>query len=194
MIAYIRGILALKSPTRIVIEASGVGYEIVIPLSTYERLPREGEEALIKTFHAVREDDEALFGFATEDEREMFAKLLSVNGVGGRIAMAILSGASLGELSLAIASGEAKRLSAIKGVGKKTAEKICLELRDKVRPFAGRGASAAGESPLLADSIAALRALGFGDEAAAKMLSSVFAAHAEIESVEQAIRLALAAR
>ena len=150
MIAYVRGVLAEKEPTRAVIEAGGVGYELLIPVSTYEKLPRTGAEVKLLAHHCVREDDETLFGFATEDEKAMFGKLVSVSGVGPKIAIAILSGSSIGELSMAIAGGDAKRISAIKGVGKKTAEKICVELRDKVDVFAGRGGEAAA-SPVLKD-------------------------------------------
>ena len=110
MIAYIRGTLAEKGPDRVVIEAGGVGYELLIPVSTFDRLPREGGEVKLLAWHCVREDDEMLFGFATKEEREMFLKLTQVSGVGPRIALAILSGSSIGELSLAIASGNAKRI------------------------------------------------------------------------------------
>lgn len=197
MIAYIRGTLVEKTPTRAVIEAAGVGYELLIPVSTYEKLPREGGEAKLLAAHVVREDDEILFGFATANEKELFLKLTAVSGVGPKIALAILSGASISELAMAIAAGESKRLSAIKGVGKKTAEKICVELRDKVRELAlvARGAqSGAVGSPLVADSIAALRALGFNEETTSKLVADVLAKHPEIESVEKVIRLALASR
>ena len=195
MIAYVRGVLAVKTPTRVVVEACGVGYEALIPLSTYERLPREGAETKLLTAHCVREDDETLFGFATEDERDMFCKLTGVSGVGPKIAVAILSGASIAELAGAIARGDAKRLSAIKGVGKKTAEKICIELRDKVDPFAASGAAGGGgESPVLRDAVAALRALGFNEETSAKMVADVVAKNPGADTVEQVIKLALAGR
>ena len=192
MIAYVRGTLAEKEPTRVVVEAAGVGYEFVIPLSTYDRLPRTGEEVKILAYHAVREDDETLFGFATDDERALFGKLTSVSGVGPKIAIAILSGAAIGELSQAIVGGDAKRIAAIKGVGKKTAEKICVELRDKVDAFAGRGGVPV--SPVLRDAVAALRALGFNEETSAKMVADVVAAHPEVADVETAIKLALAGK
>ena len=144
MIAYIRGVLAEKDPTRVVVEAAGVGYEILVPLSTYEKLPRIGSETKLLAYHCVREDDEILFGFATADEKSLFTKLTSVSGVGPKIALAILSGSSVGEISMAIAGGDVKRLAAIKGVGKKTAEKICVELRDKVSEFAFSGRGGAG--------------------------------------------------
>jgi len=197
MIAYVRGLLAEKDPTRVVVEAAGVGYELVIPLSTFDRLPKAGAEVRLLAFHCVREDDETLFGFATEAEKAMFAKLTSVSGVGPKIAMAILSGSSIGELSLAIASGNAKRISSIKGVGKKTAEKICIELKDKVNAIealaaSGRGDSRQGaSSPMLRDAILALSALGFNEETANKMVGKVVAAHPDAADVETIVREAL---
>jgi len=195
MIAYIRGTLAEKDPTRVVIEAAGVGYELTIPLSTFDHLPKTGAEVKLLAFHCVREDDETLFGFATEAEKAMFAKLTSVSGVGPKIAIAILSGSSIGELSLAIASGNAKRISSIKGVGKKTAEKICIELKDKVNAIealAATGRGGKGEiSPVLRDAILALTALGFNEESANKMVSQVVAAHPDAKDTEAIIRFAL---
>ena len=197
MIAYIKGTLAEKDPTRVILEAAGVGYELLIPLSTYDKLPRAGEETKLLAYHSVREDDEILFGFATEDERALFTKLCSVSGVGPKIALAILSGASIGELSMCIVSGDAKRLSAIKGVGKKTAEKICIELKDKVNPFAGANAAEKGGAavrPFLADAVAALRALGFNEETSAKMVADAAAKNPEVNDTEKLIRLALSSR
>lgn len=198
MIAYIRGLLAEKEPTRVVIEAAGVGYELLIPLSTYDRLPHVDEEVKLLAWHCVREDDEILFGFATEAEREMFAKLVSVSGVGPKIAIAILSGSSISELSLAIASGNAKRLASIKGVGKKTAEKICVELKDKVSEFAFSGRGADGENAVATqvarDAVAALRALGFNEETSSKMVADVLAKNPEVDSVEQIIKMSLSGR
>ena len=195
MIAYIRGMLIEKEPTRAVIEAGGVGYELLIPLSTYEKLSRTGSEAKLLAFHCVREDDEILFGFATDVEKAMFAKLTSVSGVGPKIALAILSGSSIAELSMSIAGGDAKRLSAIKGVGKKTAEKICVELRDKVSEFAfsGRGGEGA-PSPIAKDAVAALRALGFNEETSSKMVADVLAKDSTVDSVEKVIKQALSGR
>ena len=187
--------LAEKEPTRVVIEAAGVGYELLIPLSTYDRLPREGDEVKLLAFHCVREDDEILFGFATADEKALFAKLTSVSGVGPKIALAILSGASVSELAMAIAGGDAKRIASVKGVGKKTAEKICVELRDKVGEFAfaAKGGGAAA-SPVLRDALAALRALGFNEETSAKMVADVLAKDPKVDSVEKVIKLALGSK
>ncbi len=197
MIAHIRGELVEKSPTRAVLEAAGVGYEILIPLSTYEKLPREGQTARLLVAHVVREDGETLFGFAQEGEREMFLKLTAVSGVGPRTALAILSGVPLGELALAISSGDAKRLSAVKGVGKKTAEKICVDLRDKISKLEAQalgGPLAAGRETVLSDTLLALRALGFNDETSSRMAADVFSKHPDVRDVEQAIRLALSSR
>ena len=195
MISYIRGVLAEKEPTRAVIEAGGVGYEILVPLSTYEKLPRTGSEAKLLTCHCVREDDEILFGFATDDEKALFAKLTSVSGVGPKIALAILSGSSVSELAMSIAGGDAKRISAIKGVGKKTAEKICVELKDKVSEFAfsGRGGGDAS-APIAKDAVAALRALGFNEETSSKMVADVLAKDPGVDSVEAIIKLSLSGR
>lgn len=199
MIAYIRGSLVEKSPDRVVIEAAGVGYEMFIPVSTLDKLPREGEDVKLLAWHCVREDDEMLFGFATAAEREMFLKLTQVSGVGPRIALAILSGTSIGELSLAIASGNAKRISAIKGVGKKTAEKICVELKDKVNPIEALAASsrATGDdakAPMLRDAILALSALGFNEETSNRMVTGVIQANPSANDVETVVRLALSGR
>ena len=197
MIAYVRGVLTEKDTTRVVVEAAGVGYEVLIPLSTFDRLPKAGGEVKLLTFHCVREDDEILFGFATPAEKELFVKLTAVSGVGPKIALSILSGGSVGELALAIASGNAKRISSIKGVGKKTAEKICLELQDKVNAIealsaaqrAGAGKEAA--APVLRDAILAPSALGFSEETANKMVGDVVAKHPEAKDTETLVRLAL---
>ena len=195
MIAFIRGVLVEKEPTRVVIEAGGVGYEMLVPLSTYEKLPRTGNEAKLLAYHCVREDDEILFGFGTDDEKAMFAKLTSVSGVGPKIALAILSGSSISELAMSIAGGDAKRISSIKGVGKKTAEKICVELKDKVAEFAFAGSGDRNvAAPVAKDAVAALRALGFNEETSSKMVADVLAKHADVENVETVIKLALGSR
>ena len=196
MIAYVRGTLVEKGFDRVIVEAAGVGYELFISLSTYDKLPREGEDVKLLAWHCVREDDEMLFGFAAKEEREMFLKLTQVSGVGPKIALAILSGTSIGELSLAIASGNAKLIASVKGVGKKTAEKICVELKDKVNAIAAlaatsKGARDDGKSLIARDAILALSALGFGEDVANKMVASVIADNPQIADVESVIRMAL---
>jgi len=197
VIAYVRGVLAEKSPDRAVVEAAGLGYELLIPLSTFDRLPKSGEEVKLFAWHCVREDDESLFGFATEAERELFSKLTAVSGVGPKTALSIVSGGSVGELSLAIASGNAKRISSIKGVGKKTAEKICIELKDKLNAIEalsasqrdGRGSS--DSAPVLRDAVLALAALGFSEETASKMVADAVAEDSSAKDAETIVRLAL---
>ncbi len=197
MIAYVRGVLAEKETTRVVVEAAGVGYELLISLSTFDRLPKIGAEVKLLAHHCVREDEEILFGFASADERDLFSKLTAVPGVGPKIALAILSGASVGELSLAIASGNAKRISSIKGVGRKTAEKICLELKDKINAIAALSATQRGApgkdaaAPVLRDAILALSALGFAEETASKMVGDALAANPDATDTETLVRLAL---
>ena len=198
MIAYIKGILAEKSPSLAIVEAAGVGYEMQIPISTYDRLPKMGAEVKLFAFHSVREDDESLYGFATLAERELFTKLTAVSGVGPKIALSILSGASLSELSLAIASSDAKRISAIKGVGKKTAEKICIELKDKINAFEAMSLASSKngqkeDKAFLLDARKALSALGFSDEIASSMVSKTISKHPEATTTEEIIRLALKA-
>lgn len=192
MIAYLCGTLTEKAPTRAVIEAGGVGYEVFIPLSTYERLGATGSAAKLMTAHVVREDDELLFGFATAAERTMFAALTSVGGVGPKIALAILSGFTVADLALVIAAGEAKRIAAVKGVGKKTAEKICIELRDKVGAFTAEAAAAA-PNPALRDAMLALGALGFAEETARSMAAEALA-RSPGATTEDIVRLALKGR
>ncbi len=197
MIAYIRGTLVEKEPSRVIIEAAGVGYEILIPLSTFDKLPQKGEEAKLLVSHCVREDDELLFGFSSDREKDMFLKLTGVSGIGPKIALAILSGSSLGELCLAIASGNAKRIASIKGVGRKTAEKICVELKDKVNAIEALAATsrqngADARAPIARDAILALSALGFNDETSNKMVSAVLTADPAVADVETIVRKALA--
>ena len=135
MIAYLNGRLDSKTPATAVVECGGVGYRCLIPLSTYDRLPATGESVKLLTCLVVREDAQTLYGFATEDEQQTFELVTSVSGVGPKLALAILSGLTVGDLQLTIAEGNAKRLAAVKGIGKKTAERIVVELKDKVNPI-----------------------------------------------------------
>ena len=196
MIAYIRGELAEKSPATAVVEAAGVGYELLIPLSTYDRLPKVGEAVKLLVSHVVREDDEILFGFGSAAEKALFNKLVSVSGVGPKIALALLSGGSVGELSLAISAGDSKRLASVKGVGKKTAEKICIELKDKVNAIEAlaqtqRSGGGKEASPVIRDAMLALSALGFNEETVSKMVADAVSANPQVEDSQTLIRLAL---
>ena len=195
MIAYLNGTLAEKTPASVIVECGGVGYEALIPLSTFDRLPATGAPVKLYTFHAVREDDETLFGFASPEERSMFSMVTSVSGVGPKTALAVLSGFTIGDLQLAIAQGDAKRIATVKGVGKKTAERIVIELKDKVNPIealASSSAASTGEQrAVLRDAMLALTALGFADDKARKMVSDVLADDPQIADTETVIKRAL---
>ena len=132
MISFLRGEIVQKSPTELVIDVNGVGYVVTIPLSTFERLDHANGQQTILTYMHVREDVMQLYGFATEGERDFFKMLISINGIGPKMAQGILSGLSVGDLRAAIAQGNVTLLTSISGVGKKTAERIIIELRDKL--------------------------------------------------------------
>lgn len=135
MISFLVGIIEEKSDSTLTLDVNGVGYELGISRSTYLSLPAEGERAKVLTFMSVREDGVSLFGFATKEEKELFLKLTSVSGIGPRAAIGILSGMPISELIKSILQGDLRSLSAIKGLGKKTAERLCLELKDKLSPI-----------------------------------------------------------
>lgn len=135
MISFLVGIIEEKSDSTLTLDVNGVGYELGISRSTYLSLPAEGERAKVLTFMSVREDGISLFGFATKEEKELFLKLTSVSGIGPRVAIGILSGMPISELIKSILQGDLRSLSAIKGLGKKTAERLCLELKDKLSPI-----------------------------------------------------------
>jgi len=196
MIAYLHGTLAEKGPARVVVDCGGVGYEALIPLSTFDALPAEGERVKLFTFHEVREDAQLLFGFATEKERQTFALITSVSGVGPKIALSVLSGLTAADLQLAIASGDAKRLASIKGIGKKTAERIIVELRDKIDPIEAVAAGAAPKGDTVAegalrDAMLALTALGFSADTAREQVQRVLKDDPAVTDVETIVRRAL---
>lgn len=137
MIASLRGALLEKRPNQIVIDVHGVGYDVAIPISTYSALPDAGAEVSVRVHTHVREDAIALFGFLTGDEKMLFEKLISVSGIGPKLGITVLSGLAAADLTNAIRSGDIQKLTRIPGVGKKTAERIVLELRDKVDLVAG---------------------------------------------------------
>ncbi len=164
MITFVEGTLVERQPSRIVVSCSGVGYDVAIPLSTFDHLPAEGESCRVLTRLIVREDAHLLFGFATREERALFDLLLAVTRVGPKLALAILSGLSVSQIRRAIAFQDSGMLASISGVGKKTAERIVVELKDKIE----RGVSDDGWLParggaggFLDESVAALVALGY---------------------------------
>jgi holliday junction DNA helicase RuvA len=172
MIAVLRGVLLEKHPNQAIVDVSGVGYDVSIPVSTYARLPGAGSEVRLRIYTHVREDALVLFGFLTQDEKALFEKLISVSGIGPKIAMAVLSGIPAGELANSIRRGEVERLVRIPGVGRKTAERMVLELRDKMpapsgeEPPGAAGAPAAALTAIEQDVLSALLNLGCARPAA----------------------------
>lgn len=171
MIAYIKGILAETEGDRIVVETGGIGYQIFVPLSVFDRLPARREQVQIYTYFAVREDAMSLYGFLTRDDREVFRLLLGVNGIGPKAALGVLSTLTPDELRMAVLSGDEKAIARAPGLGKKTAQKVILELKDKMSlqdaldkfsEHAGQtaGTAAAGTANI-SEAVAALQALGY---------------------------------
>lgn len=197
MITFLNGILAEKQPTRITLDVGGVGYEVFIPLSSYDKLPRSGETCRMLTFDYVREDTHQLFGFVTEDERRMFLLLLGTNGVGPKLALSALSGLSVRDLKAAIVEEDIKRLSSISGLGRKTAERIVVDLRDKIGEAEALEATAGlerntPEGLRIRDAVLALLALGYKQAAADKMVADVARReNADTWTVEEVIKQAL---
>lgn len=179
MIGQLRGTVLEKHPNQVVVDAAGVGYEVQIPISTYTSLPDAGATVSLRIHTHVREDALLLFGFATTDEKIVFEKLISVSGIGPKLAITVLSGLPTAELVGAIRGGDVQRLVRIPGVGKKTAERIVLELKDKLMgvEVAGKVATAAGTapsfSPLEQDVFSALQNLGCSRAAAEQAIQKV---------------------
>lgn len=197
MITFLEGRLDEKQPTRVVLNVGGVGYELSIPLSSFDRLPAPGETCRILTHLVVREDAHLLYGFTDEKERVMFLKLVGVNGVGPRIALATLSGLSPRDLVNAILEGDVKRLTSVPGIGKKMAERLCVELKDKIDEadaLQARSHIPGGDAPdsKLQDATLALVGLGYKQADAAKRVEAVAATKATADmSVEELLRAAL---
>jgi Holliday junction DNA helicase RuvA len=196
MIASLRGSVLAKSPTEVVLDVQGVGYAVSIPLSTYERVGELRSELFLYTHHHVRDDAIQLYGFATEEERAMFRLLLSVSGIGPKMALGMLSGMPARELQAHIASGNLGALTAVPGIGKKLAERLLLELREKFAkggepPFVLSGAS--GEDrEVRQEALLALLSLGFARPAAEAALRRALAQPRATEaSLEELIKLAL---
>ncbi len=196
MIVHLQGTLAEKDISRVVVDCGGVGYEAAIPLSTFDRLPSEGADVKLFIHHEVREDAQLLFGFVTRAERDVFELITSVSGVGPKLALAVLSGLTVGDLQLAISQGDAKRLAAVKGIGKKTAERIVVDLRGKINPIEALANATAEtskeQSRVLLDAMLALNALGFSEDAARAKVQKVLAENPDLADVESVVKKALA--
>ena len=196
MIGRIHGKLIDKSPPTVTVDAHGVGYDIEVPMSTFYQLPATGENVTLLTHLVVREDAHLLYGFASDGERTAFRQLLKISGIGARIALAVLSGLSVDELSRAIATQEAGRLVKIPGIGKKTAERLLLELRDKLPKLGGtpnysRGdtaPNAATPATTQQDILGALLALGYNEREALVAMRDLPADAPVAEGIRHALR------
>jgi len=187
MIGRIRGLLVEKNPPLVAVDVNGITYELDAPMSTIYELPDVGSEVYLYTHLLVREDAHLLFGFISAREREFFRTLLKVNGVGAKIAVAILSGLSVDELSDVVQQKDISRISKVPGIGKKTAERLILELRDKLSfVSSGESNSLGGE---FEDAVGALVALGYSDRDSRNALSKVSGGLTVPELIRQALRI-----
>ena len=173
MIGRIQGILVSVHPPRLLVDCQGIGYEVDVPMSTLYQLPQAGQKITLLTHFQVREDAQQLFGFATETEREAFRQLIKISGVGSRTALAVLSGMSVNELAQAIALQEAGRLTQVPGIGKKTAERLCLELKGKLAPDLGISSGKPQAVEASSEVLQALLALGYSEKEALLALKQI---------------------
>lgn len=179
MIARLSGTLVSKAPGHAVIDVGGVGYELAVPISTYSRLPGEGADVRLDTFQYVREDVLALYGFYSTDEKELFGQLLGVSGIGPKVALAILSVASVRDIRGAIASGDTAFISSVPGIGTKTAERVVVDLRDKMG-VEGAGTDTSGGHD---EVVQALVGLGYSSKDSRQAVKSAAAHESETDEV-----------
>jgi Holliday junction DNA helicase RuvA len=188
MIGRLSGILLEKNPPQLLVDCQGLGYEVSVPMSTFYNLPNLGEKVVLLTHLAVREDAHLLYGFGTAEERNVFKELIKISGVGARTALSILSGMSVADLAQAISVQEAGRLTRVPGIGKKTAERLLLELKGKLGANLG-GAGGIAQGDASSDILNALLALGYSDKEASLAVKHVPAG----ASVPDGIKVALKA-
>ena len=194
MIGYLRGTLAESLPTQVVVEAGGVGYEVFIPLSSFDKLPTPGSEVKLLTHLTIRDDAHVLYGFMTDGERDLFRLLIRhVGGIGPKIALNVLSATSITSLRASVADGDVKALSRINGVGKKTAERIVVELKDKLGDEAAltSGAAPTADDQKMADAISALIALGSKPKDAQDAIRAAITMLGPDQPVDALVRAAL---
>ena len=184
MIGRLEGVLKERHPPWLLVDTGGVGYELEAPMTTFYSLPPVGESVVLHTHLGVRDEVPCLYGFARRIERDTFRRLLRVNGVGGKVALALLSGLDADGLARCVQAGDAAALARVPGIGKKTAERLLFELRDRL-PGAGAGAGNVPEEPL-AEAAAALVALGFSGSEAQRRVSAVDADGLDSEAIVRA--------
>jgi len=188
MIGRLTGTLAEKNPPQIVVDVGGIGYELDVPMSTFYNLPGSGERVTLLTHFAVREDGHFLYGFLSESERFAFRQLLKISGIGARTALSVLSGLSVGDLAAAVARQEVGRLVKVPGIGKKTAERLLLELKGKLADALGPGQAAAVDDAQH-DILNALLALGYNDKEATAAMKQLPAGVGTADGIRQALKL-----
>lgn len=195
MIAFLRGRVLDKGPGRVVVDVQGVGYDVHVPLSTYYDVGEVGRDVALRIHTHVREDALHLYGFLTELEQQVFEHLITISGIGPKLAIAVLSGIEPRELVTAVARADVARLTRVPGIGRKTAERIVLELKDKLGalmvPTLDEPTQARHGDRLRDDLLSALQNLGYQRALAEKAIDAVLASHAEPPSLEQALRGAL---
>ena len=189
MIGRLAGTLLEKNPPQILLDVQGVAYEVDVPMSTFYNLPNIGEKLTLFTHLVVREDAHLLFGFGSESERRAFRQLIRISGVGARIALAVLSGLSVAELAQAVTMQDSGRLTKIPGIGKKTAERLLLELKDKLGAELTSAVGVYRQAPVAADVLNALLSLGYSDKEAARAVKELPEGIAVGDGIRQALKL-----
>jgi Holliday junction DNA helicase RuvA len=188
MIGRITGTLLEKHPPLVLVDVQGVAYELDVPMSTFYHLPATGGRVTLHTHLVVREDAHLLFGFGSDSERQAFRQLLKISGIGARTALAVLSGMTVDELHQAVAAQDSARLIRVPGIGRKTAERLLLELRDKLHSGGG-GAAPGAPASSRDDALTALLALGYSEKEAGAVLGKVAADLNTADAIRQALRL-----
>jgi len=189
MIGRLSGILLEKNPPQLLLDVQGVAYEVDVPMSTFYHLPGNGERVTLFTHLVVREDAHLLYGFGSENERRAFRQLLKVNGIGAKIALSVLSGLSVAELAQAITLQETARLTRVPGIGKKTAERLMLELKDKLGADLTQAVGVNRVPPATSDIMHALLALGYSEKEAAAAIKQLPDGVAVADGIKQALKL-----
>jgi Holliday junction DNA helicase RuvA len=189
MIGRLSGTLVEKNPPQILLDVQGVAYEVDVPMSTFYNLPNLGDALTLFTHLVVREDAHLLFGFGSESERRAFRQLIRISGVGARTALSVLSGLSVAELAQAVTMQDAGRLTKIPGIGKKTAERLLLELKDKLGAEVASAVGVHRPAPVTADVLNALLALGYSDKEAAHAVKQLPAGVAVADGIKQALKV-----
>ena len=189
MIGRIQGVLLEKNPPQLLVDCAGVGYELEVPMSTFYGLPGIGQRVTLLTHLVVREDAHLLYGFGTESERRAFRQLLKISGVGARTALAVLSGMSVAELAEAVTLQETGRLTRVPGIGRKTAERLLLELKDKLGAELGAPLAVNRAAPAAADVLHALVALGYSEKEAVGVVKQLPEGLSVADGIRQALKL-----